>query len=161
MNITNGYEYYPTPINPGDLPRTYRFTKTTTLNTNAPWETGENKAIIVEKATPINGAWLFAYRKAEPQSNLNAEPPTYSITDSTVADSAAGETKDSWRYIYHVTLNDGHDGWVEPSSVTTNEENGPGTGDPQTDPTKPQAIVTIAIIGVCLYLLSKLTKWGR
>jgi len=157
MNITNGYEYYPTPVNPGDLPKTYRFTQTTTLNTNAPWEIGDNKAIIVEKATPINGAWLFAYRKVKSQSSLNIEPPSvYSITNNT-----AGETKETWRYIYHVTLNDGRDGWTEPSNVTTNEEEegGPGTGgDPQTDPTKPQVLVTIAIIGVCLYLLAKLSK---
>lgn len=109
----------------------YKFTKTCNLYVNSPWEEGTQNSIVVDKNTQIAGAWKFAYRR------VDIIPPQ------------------GWNYMYHVTLADNRDGWTEPANI----EGGATLSDtPQTDPTKPESIVTIAIVGICLYLLFKKDK---
>jgi hypothetical protein len=108
----------------------YKFIKTCNLYVNSPWEEGTQSSIVVDKNTQIAGAWKFAYRR------VDIVPQT------------------EWSYMYHVTLADNRDGWTEPANI----EGGSTAGDPQTDPTKPETIVAIAIVGICLYLLFKKDK---
>jgi hypothetical protein len=122
MNVVNGYEYYPTPAES----LYYKFTKTCNLSVNAPWENEPQSNLVVDKSTPITGAWKFAYRE------VGVIPPS------------------AWNYIYHVTLVDNRDGWTELANV---EGGATASYEPQTDPTKPESVLIIAIVGVCLYLL--------
>lgn len=161
MNVVNGYEYYPMPID-GTEPLSYKFTKTTRLCPDAPWEGGTGDGPFVDSKTPIRGAWMFAYRKVEARSALNVQPTKPFSASAEVA--AAGVP---WSYIYHVTLVDNRDGWVDISSITSDK---PQVATKETiipsvlqaDPTEHpgQNLVVIGIIVACLFLLRKeIRRW--
>jgi hypothetical protein len=157
MNIVNGFEYYPMPVGVSD-PARYKFVRAATLNANAPWESGQQSSIILDKNTPIRGAWEFAYRPIQPKLATNVQPP-YSVVTKEIP----------WSYIYHVTLNDNRDGWVDPASITSDIVTAPTqnsgddtrTDEPQTDPTKPENLVTLGLIGAGIWVLYRLFKGHR
>ena len=145
MNTVGQYEYDPMPILPGE-PLRYRFTRSTSLNSCSPWETGPCTGPVVDKSAQIQGAWQFAYRKT---STKGLSPLD------------GGALATNWKYIYHVTLVDGYDGWVEPSMLEQAIDS-KGNAAAPVGSSPVQIGVVFAIIGVCLLILRKeIKRWLR